>query len=89
MSDRVRYLILQCVDTKQSLLPLMYNIYHFSRHEEVLSYLVRQKITGDKLLTFQREFNNSVFEMVKYIVEKIDHREKHTIQYGLDWRPPQ
>lgn len=77
-SDLIRGLMLEVSEGNKNVLPIMHHLNtHYPRCEQILQWLKRNKITGEKLLVWIKgEFNSSPLKAYSYILGKI-HKEKN------------
>lgn len=69
-------------------LPLLYHLDRLTRCDEVLAFMLREKITGQKFAgKVKNEHGGSILEFVKWAIQKINRDlEKRPIVAGKDYR---
>jgi hypothetical protein len=68
------------------MLHVVHGIYNFRKADLVFEWLVKNHFTGSILLRwFKTTWNNSVFELVKFVLGKIEKEIKTEVLYGKDW----
>ena len=90
LTDQTRVLIFRTMDGVQSseMLHLMSQVYNFTRCDDILRWLISNKITGYRLLSwFREDCHKSVLEMGSYILSMIKKQSKAPVLYGVDWGP--
>lgn len=87
MTDHERGLMLRVVDNFSPCLPLVYSLKtHYPKCEAILSYLLRNGITGEKLFNWIRyELNNSPLSAWKFCLGKIEHDKNKKVILGRDF----
>lgn len=89
MSQRQRELVLRAADGHLDTLPILYNFLNYKRCDEIMSWLLQNRITGHNLIALvNREFGNQILSVVKYILMKIDRdRVMKPLFLGRDYLP--
>lgn len=89
MTENLRHKILTVVDGQSVLLPVMHEwSVHLRRCEEVLDWLIFNRLTGRNLVGFiHLNFPRSTLEPAKWVLMKIDRQSNPSpIIYGRDWK---
>lgn len=87
MSETTRKLVFSVMGQEPHTLPILHMIYMYTRCDDILSWLWRNSITGQRLIDFLRfEHNNSPQSMAKYVLGRIEHTKKDKILYGIDFK---
>lgn len=86
MNLKTREMFLQIIDGDQRLLPIMYQAYRFVRCDEILTYLVGNKITGNKLLEYYITQNSSPLNLMSDILRRVDkNKQKQKVLAHKDY----
>lgn len=87
MTDEERGLMLRVADNYSPCLPLLFSLKtHYPKCNLILSYLVRNGLTGEKLFNWIRyELNNSPLTAWKYCLGKIERENNKKIIFGRDF----
>lgn len=89
LTDYTRGLIFRAMDGVQTseMIFLMSQIHNFTRCDDILSWLIRNKITGYRLINwFKEDCHKSVLEMGSYILSVLKRDAKTPVLYGVDWK---
>ena len=89
LTESLRQKILTVVDGEAVLLPIMHEwSMHLRRCEEVLDWLIANRLTGSNLVGFiQLNFPRSTLEPAKWVLMKINRQSNPSpIIYGRDWK---
>lgn len=90
MDPKLReYLLILCEgDINHAVLPILHFISNFTRRDDIFSWLVKNKISGnDILFMIQFHFDRSRLDFVKWVISNINkERELKPIFYGKDYR---
>ncbi len=74
------------MDGKQETLPYLFFIDSCVRADEILKWLIANRLTGKNFLSWTHYlFGNSQLEMVQFILSKLDKTDKQPIFYGKDF----
>lgn len=74
------------LEDEPKVLPDLYFLDSFIRCEEILRWLIANRLTGKDFLEWRNYlFGNSQLEMVQFILSKLDKSEKQPIFYGKDF----
>jgi hypothetical protein len=84
MTEKRRNLILALADGCPEAFPFIYQIEKAKRREEVYSYLVRQRITGRRFISFFEERKFSLLQVLADCLSAIDRKKKEAIIAGVD-----
>lgn len=73
ITDRRRELIFWVIDDDRSLLPVCYHMTSYRRCDQILLWLVQNRMTGHNLKQWiGMRWGNSLLDMVKYILMRLD-----------------
>jgi len=88
ISNMQRELYLRIVDDIPSVTPIIYQIHKYKYSWFIARWLYENGIKGKTLLDFLKvKFENSIMEMVKFIIMKINNdREKKPIYAYKDYK---
>tara|TARA_Y100001963_G_scaffold122832_1_gene172407 strand:- start:595 stop:906 length:312 start_codon:yes stop_codon:yes gene_type:complete len=88
MSNMQRELYLRLIDDHAAAMPVVYQINNYRYCFEISRWLYENSITGRILIDFLKvKFENSIMEMVKFIIMKINNdREKKPIYAYKDYK---
>ena len=87
MNNQKREMFLMIADGNMCTLPILYHFDKLSRCNDVLNYLLRNRITGDKFITLFKECNNSILTMASEILKRINKDlQRKEIIGGKDYK---
>ena len=73
MSNSERDFFLRVIDDDPRVMPIAHQISKYKNSLDITDWLIKNKITGIILLDFLKtKFENSILEMVKFIIMKIN-----------------
>lgn len=79
--------MLMIADGDMRVLPILYHADRLTRCDEVLAYLVSNRIFGIKLLNYFQDHNNSILNLLSDILRRVDKAsEKQKILAGKDYK---
>jgi len=84
MTERRRQMILELADGFPSAFPFIHKLESFVRREEIYSYFLRNRIKGEKLVTFFFERNGSLLRVAKDVLSEIDRKRMEQVIAGKD-----
>lgn len=87
MNELKRQKYLAVIDGEPSLLPIMHQMDHYKDSEKILSWLIKNKLTGKNLKQwFDGNFQGSVLSFIKWVAMKSNkEKEYRPIISGKDW----
>lgn len=86
MNEIRRQMMLKIADGNMSTLPILYHADRLRRCDEVLQYLLKNKLTGNQLLSYFQEQNSSILNLLSDILRRVDkERQKQKILAGKDY----
>ena len=88
MTEQRRNLMLDAMDGHSELAPLMWHLDRLTRCDQVLMWLIKNKITGQKLNEYWlKEHRGSILGMCKEIIRRIcKDNELRPILVGRDYK---
>lgn len=87
LNDETKNLMLRVTDDNSSLIPIMHQISHYRYRNNILRWLIHNRIIGNNLLEWLKiDHDNSVMGMVRFII-KSNNKDKEfkTIIMHRDW----
>ena len=84
ISESRKALILALADGYGDAFPFIHGLERAKRREEIYSYLIKQKITGKKLVTYFEERRFSMLQVIADVLTQIDRKKKEAIIAGVD-----
>lgn len=87
MTPKRRKLMFRVMDEQVGALPLLHHFNDYHRCDEILTWLIRNKLTGKNFMAWVQEHfaRNSLLEPARFILQKIDNeKEKRPILLGRD-----
>ncbi len=84
ITEERRNLILAVADGYGDAFPYLHSLEKAKRREEVYRYFLRQKITGQKLVTYFAERRFSLLQVLSDVLTEIDRKKKEAIIAGED-----
>lgn len=89
MTEQKRQLMLEVMDGFPPNATLLYHLNSFTRCEQILLWLIKNRVTGKNLFEFHKvQFQGSILNMAKEILRRIDHnQELKPILVGKDFIP--
>lgn len=86
MTESERYKMLTIIDGQNEAIPFVFQIDKFRRREEILDYLIRNRITGKKIIAYFQDEKRSILNMIADVLRRIDKRKnKAKIIGGKDY----
>jgi hypothetical protein len=88
MTDYERGLMFKVVDGFEPNFVLLYDLKkNYFACERILEYLIKNKITGERLFKWIKfELNNSPLKAWKFCLEHIHSDRNHKVIYGRDYK---
>ena len=84
ISEHRKALILSLADGHGDAFPFIHGLEKAKRREEIYSWLIGQKITGKKLVTFFEERKFSMLQVMSDVLTQVDRKKKEAIIAGVD-----
>jgi hypothetical protein len=84
ISEARKHLILAVADGCSEAFPLLHSLEKAKRREEIYSYLLREKITGRRFVTFFQERRYSLLQVMSDVLTAIDRKKKEALIAGVD-----
>lgn len=84
MSEKRRKLTIEVFDGCPQVLPLLHEIHQFVRADDILLWLIRNKIKGSRFFEFYSQFEFSKIRFGKYVLTQIEHSKKLNLIAGKD-----
>jgi len=87
LTSRTKQLMHQAMDGNVQLVPIMHQLSHYTSINGILTWLIRNRITGYNLVDWLKiNHNNSLMGMVKFIIKHHNKDlEERAIILGRDW----
>lgn len=87
MNEIRRQMMLKIADDEMRVLPILYHADRLTRCDEVLMYLIKNNITGIKLLNYFQDQNNSILNLLSDILRRVNKEsKKQKILAGKDYK---
>jgi hypothetical protein len=89
MTNQRRELIFRAMDGNHNALPILHFISNWYRCDQIISWLIENRITGTQLCQFaNKQFGNKLLSMCQFILMKLDHHnEVRPVYVGKDVYP--
>lgn len=85
MEPKHREQILRIVDGEQAALPIMFHAMKLRQREGILSYLIGNKITGKRLLSYYEQQNGSILNLLADIIRRADKEKRKQKIFAKDF----
>ena len=72
MQERRRAKMLTILEDRGELLPFLYQVDRLKRCDDILDYLLRNNLTGKRLLAYYQEQNRSFLHLMADILRRVD-----------------
>ena len=82
-TEHRKNLIFMLADGHAEAFPFIHQLESFVRREEIYLWLIRNRITGKKLLQFFYERNGSLLKVAQYVLSEIDRKKKERRKYKV------
>lgn len=84
ITEHRRMMILELADGYPSAFPFIHRLESFVRREEIYTYFLRNRIKGERLVTYFYERNGSLLRVVKDVLSEIDRKRMEQVIAGKD-----
>jgi hypothetical protein len=84
ITEHRKALILALADGHGDAFPFIHGLEKAKRREEIYAWLIGQKITGKKLVTFFEERKFSMLQVMSDVLTQVDRKKKEAIIAGVD-----
>ncbi len=86
MDEIKRLLLVEVIEGNRNYVYLAYHVSKHVRGEDICCWLLRNRITGDRLWAwFKKDFDGSVLKLISFVVSKIEKAEMRQIIGGKDY----
>ncbi len=87
MTPKRKNLMHKVINDQMALVPIMHQLDRYTHCDKFLTWLIRNKITGQNLVEWLKIYhNNSIMNMVKFIIKTVEKsKDLPAIIYNKDW----
>lgn len=87
MTDRRRDLLLRVMDGDYAALPFLHHFdSHFVRCDEILEWLIKNRLTGREFVAWTRMWKGTTpFSLGRFILSRVQKDQEQKIIHGKDW----
>jgi len=87
MTPQRRDLMLQVMNGEPQALHYLHHLNFYTRCDDILSWLIKSRLTGKEFIQWSRfSFRDSMLNMSKHILSRIEKTDKNSILYGIDFK---
>lgn len=89
MTPKRRQLMLIVLDGRKEILPYLHIMYNFRACDEILAWLIENRLTGTNFLSWaENNFGTSLLDVGAFVLKRLERdltSGKRAIIHGKDW----